>query len=139
MAGTEPMPETLRLVTFAVAGCRFAADADQLAEVRAYDRDRDQDDLFWLQRTLFPTKVPAPVAGILAIKGLPVPVKVAIERLDALLEVGIDAIRPLPPLMAARVHRNGVWGVVPAGEVLLLLLDLHKLWEVSFAATVDRR
>ncbi len=127
-AGTDIREAVLQLVVFSTAGVSFGADAEQIAAIREHVPDAGEDPSRFLDEVL-PSggALRSSRSAILEVRAGDALHPVAVDRIEEIVEVGIGAIRPLPPLVARFVRDKGVWGVVPRGGKMLVLIDFEKV------------
>lgn len=122
---------SLRIVIFSAAGVRYGAVADQIDSICDVSPDAEMGNVIRLAAKLECRHDSANGSPLTALKvrGEKAFYLVAVDRIDEVVEIGIDAIRPMPLLILPYARAKGIWGVVPRAGELLLLLDFTKLPE----------
>lgn len=49
---------------------------------------------------------------------------ILIDCVQEIIEVTLDSVSPLPPLVQKHINRNGIWGTLLDKDDLILLIDL---------------
>jgi chemotaxis signal transduction protein len=119
----------LRLVIFTVGGVCFGADAGQIAAICDYTPDTETGDVILLAERFACRGQPpnASPATILKLKGNNRFCRVAVDRVEEIMEIGNNVIRRLPPLIQTFTAESGIWGVIVRDKKMLLLIDLNRL------------
>lgn len=120
----------LDLLLFSFNNAWFGIDIEQLASISPY-QDDDGDDLISMEQLFGGKPRSYREPRIISVKGdgagkMP-PYRLLIEAPEDIRNVDWRDIRPLPPLLEPLIRRQGVWGVLPLAERLILLLDCHRI------------
>lgn len=119
--------EALRFLVFSAGGFRFGFGAGEVTAIRKHDPTGEQ---------------PLAISDLLALEGGPPPPvvmeirtggqvrTVAVDRVEALVDIPLGTIRPLPCLLTRHV-RPGLWGVAPDKAGMLFLLDFARIFSRS--------
>ena len=51
---------------------------------------------------------------------------IAVDALEEITSIGLDKIRPLPPLVSSSGVSKAFWGAAVKGEEIILLVDLDR-------------
>lgn len=130
-AAEAEAPPTLDLLSFAVGGVAFAADAAAIAGVANHEGGAAEDaaDLFWFHDEIgygrSHVAYRAPV--VLTIRNHARSYRVVVDELREVANVGLDEIRPLPVLIEPLALRRGIWGTVWQAGSMVLLVDFLRL------------
>lgn len=120
---------SLNLFLFSVGGVHFAIDAEQVAEVNAYDGEQSED-LFWFHEEMGygDKKVRYHSPTVVTIRtGEVLPYRVIIDSMEDIVEFSWNNISLFPALLEPFVLRKGIWGVLPRKGTMILLLDVKRL------------
>lgn len=120
---------SLRLLLFSEAGVRFGADADLIESICELSPDVEMEKIFRLNEKLKCRHELSADSSLttLKVRGKKASYLIAVDRIEEIIEIGIDAIRPMPMLVMPYSIKIGIWGVVPRTDGLLLLIDFTRL------------
>ncbi|MBK5275138.1 MAG: chemotaxis protein CheW [Desulfuromonadales bacterium] len=120
---------TLRLVVFTVGDVSFGADAEQITAMSDYSPDTETGDVVLLAERLVCRGQARDIspATILVVKGNNCFCRVAVDRVEEIIEIGNNVIRPLPTLIQPFTVGSGIWGVVSRDKKMILLIDLKRV------------
>lgn len=117
------------LLLFSVCGVYFGADAGQVTGIAAYDGEQ-ADDLFWFHELLeygdaactyfSPTVITVRTGGVPSYR-------VIIDKMEDIVDFSQNDIRLFPELLEPFTLRNGMWGILPRDECMVLLVDFKRL------------
>lgn len=125
----EKGADSLTLLLFTVGSVCFGIDADQVAEIAAYDGEL-ADNLFWIHEELDfgpATPVYRTPTVVTVRTGGGQPYRVIIDNMEDISEFRLNDIQPFPPLVEDFVLRRGMWGLIARNRRVVLLLDLLRL------------
>ena len=121
--------DSLNLLLFSVGGVRFGVDADQVAEITAYDGD-PAENLFWFHeemdygaqtvRYLSPTIVTIRTGDVS-------PYRVIIDSMEDIAEFSQNDICLFPSLVEPFSLQKGMWGILLQHGSMVVLLDFQRL------------
>jgi hypothetical protein len=120
--------ECLNLVLFSVGGVFFGMDGDQVAGVSDYGTAVEAD-LLWFHEAIGYGKrsVEYRAPTIATIRTGQGPRRVIIDSMENIAEFRTDEIDLLPALLEPFALRRGIWGILPRGDNLVLLVDMDRL------------
>lgn len=113
----------LKVLVFEVNGTRFAVDSEQIAAVRpghAVSHFVPFHELVAMQPAAYD------VPQLLMVKGMHAYPAILINQPEDMVDVSLQAIRPLPGLIARLANPFGVWGAVFQKQGMLILVDFYK-------------
>ena len=118
---------SLHLLLFSAGGVGIGVDADQIAGTATLT-DHDGEPPPWLHEVLGfgdrPVLYREPV--ILEVgTGDEGRWKVVVDAMEDIITAALDEIRPLPRPVEVRVRDKGLWGVLPRGDRMILLMDFR--------------
>jgi len=129
-ASIFPLP----MLFFAVGGIHYGVSADQVGSMASLDQAGQDRPLWFHQEMGYDFEPPYRRPTALRVRttrgGL---FTVIVDDLEDMAEVLAEDIRPMPPLAAPHARGRGLWGVIPRGERLYLLVDF-ALWPRRKAA-----
>ncbi|MDD5285675.1 MAG: hypothetical protein PHD54_07430 [Desulfuromonadaceae bacterium] len=121
---------TLNLLIFSVAGVFFGIDADQVAEISAYQGEKGED-LFWFHEEMGygekAVRYSSPAIATIRNGGV-APYRVIIDSMEDIAEFKHKDIRLFPTLLEPYLLRRGIWGILPRNGNMILLLDFKRLY-----------
>lgn len=126
-------PEELELLAFDIMGIRMAADTGQLAGVLKPEEARNRGIVATglHERLHFRgSAVRYEDPHVLVLKSEGGRPGIVVDRPQEIFSAKIDAIRPMPSLLAAGGSR-AVWGTLLLDGECILLVDFYKLQEGS--------
>ena len=119
----------LNLLLFSAGGVRFGVDAAQIAGTAAVTND-DAAKPAWMHELLEfgdrPVVYREPVILVLGTGGAGRR-RVVVDAMEDIITVPVDEILPLPPPVESHVLGKGLWGVLPKGGRMILLMDFRLL------------
>jgi chemotaxis signal transduction protein len=119
----------LNLLLFSVGGVCFGCDADQVADIAAFN-DADSGGLVWFHEIVGygGRAVTYQSPTIITIRtGNASPFRVIIDSMEEITEFNQADINVFPELMEPFALRMGMWGVLPRHNALVLLIDFQRL------------
>ncbi len=119
----------LNLLLFSVGGVRFGVDAAQISGTTALADDDDEkpvslDELLEFGDRPALCREPVVLDAASAAGGR---LRVVVDGMEDIVAVDAAEIVPLPPAVESRLLDKGIWGVLPRGEQMILLLDFGLL------------
>jgi len=118
----------LNLLLFSTGGIRFGVDAAQIAGTAAVTDDAEKPA--WLHELLDfgdrPVVYREPVILDLGTDGAGRR-RVVVDAMEDIITVAVDEILPLPAPVELHVLGKGLWGVLPKGGRMILLMDFRLL------------
>jgi chemotaxis signal transduction protein len=119
----------LNLLLFSAGGVRFGVDAAQIAGTAAVTGD-DAEKPAWLHELLeFGDRQVVyrePVILEVGTDGAG-RWRVVVDAMEDIITVAVHEILPLPPPVELHVLGKGLWGVLPRGGMMILLMDFRLL------------
>ncbi len=123
------VPREIQLLTFTVMGIKIGVDAEQIAEVLDVNSAAARGlapCLFHELISFGDLPVEYRFPKIIVIKDRDSSRAVVIDRPDNISLVSVDAIRPMPSLIALCRTARAFWGVVIQNGELIMLADCYK-------------
>ena len=131
--GRVNCPQEIPLLTYTVQGIRMGTDADQIDAMLDLKEAASKGlSVCYLDDTFRFSALPAAYRSprVLTMKGRP-GCGVVIDEPDEIVSVSVKDIRPLPALVASCGSPKVIWGVLIAGESIVLLIDLLKIGQTG--------
>ena len=126
---SAPEAVAINLLLFEVAGIPFALFAEEVEEFAAFDGGSDPE-LVWFHREFGfrETEVVyrAPVVVTVRTGGGP-RFRLIIDQMQEIAGFDGDDLRLFPPTVEPFALNKGVWGILPRGGRLVLLVDFRLL------------
>ena len=122
VSDTTPQQQTLQVVSFIAGGYRFAVEAARVRSQLPCTQDGTAlrvEQLFGL-----PAGEESENARILVIKHAPADYSMRVSEPVTLSELSLDALHPLPDLLAARCTLKGVRALSTESDGITVLIDL---------------
>lgn len=120
---------SLSLFLFTVGGVSYGIDADQIAEIAAYNGEK-ADDLFWLHEEMcYGAKtVSYHSPTVITIRtGMASSYRVIIDSMEDIAEFSHNDLTFFPTLLEPFVFPRGLWGILLRRGSMILLLDFKRL------------
>lgn len=120
----------LPVIVFTVKGVKMAADVDQVvemldareAEARRLTTAGLDDYISFRGRESSGER-----RKILLVKDSPTPRAFVVDTADEVATIAVDAIHPMPPLIASARASRALWGLAMRGDEIIVLVDLSDL------------
>jgi hypothetical protein len=127
--GTAALPREVDFLLFGAAGVAIGVEASQVQGiVRASQAEASGIPVATLDGILARGGGASPTDGtVLVFRDGGGTSGLAVDGLDSMESVAIEAIRPLPQLLASGGGPKPFWGVLPRGPEVVLLIDLQRL------------
>lgn len=120
--------ETIHLLVFNIADSYFGVDMEQIEEILDPPPGVDMEEIPAFHEILSfrETKATYQNPKILFVKdnGIP-PVK--IDQVRNIVDISLNSIQPLPPLLEGSKKSEAVWSATFIDEYLVLLVDLYRI------------
>lgn len=135
-SGAGDYVERLRLLVFSSGGVRFAADADQLAQLQEYDPSAHPCRTRWFHEAvgldgIGRESVVRP--ELCVVRQCSREYGFIIDAPEDLIERDAGSLKPLPPLVEPFSLARGIWAALPVERYgIILLVDFFRL-----AASID--
>ena len=126
---SAPEAVAINLLLFEVGGVPFALDAEQAEEFVAFRGEHDPD-LVWFHREMGfrEREVVYREPTVVTIRmGTGRPYRVVIDQMQEIAGFDGDDLRLFPPTVEPFALNKGVWGLLPRGGRLVLLVDFRLL------------
>ena len=123
-------PDELTLLVFTVGGVRMAVDTSQIAGLAHPDDVEIQGMETRGFHQIIPFRGPVcyKAPWVLQVKDEAMSYGIMIDAPDEIIPANLDALQPIPCLIAAGGGSEAIWGaMIRADGVILLLVDLYKL------------
>ena len=132
--------EEIRLLVFNIMGVKFGADMEQIREITELGQvDKEQVTEF---HEIFPfseTPVKYKTPTVLFLKGEEASCGIVIDQPQGVVNVSIDSIKPLPPLLEGCMKSAAIWGVDLTSEDIILLVDFSYFSGSNRSRTASRQ
>ncbi len=136
-AGHGRLPDTVPVILFTVRGVRMGADVNQIAELLDAREARSRGLRMARLDDYLPVYGAEPSGNsfrALVLKDDSRAPAIVVDTADAVTEIPVDAIHPIPPLVASATASRAVWGVATADDDIIVLVDLDELGHGSDGA-----
>jgi len=120
---------SLNLLLFSVGGISFGIDADQVAEIAAYEGEKSED-LFWFHEEVDygGRTVGYCSPTVVTIRsGYDFTYRVIIDCMEDIAEFSHSDIALFPALLEPFSLKKGMWGILSRQGKMTLLLDFERL------------
>ncbi len=125
--------EEIHIMIFSIMGTRLGVDMEQVFEIRELDQVEQKGfkAVYFHEKAPFRGKVVQYKAPkVLLIKD-ETSTGIIINQPENMINITIDDIQPLPPLLQSINKYPAIWGAAMINEEIVLLVDLYKLVEVN--------
>ncbi len=123
--------ERLRLLVFSAGSLRFAADADQLAQLREYDPSANQCGTCWFHEAVGLDGVDREAVvrpEVYVVRQGAQEYGFITNAPEDLIERDAGSLRPLPSLVEPFSLVRGIWAALPVERYgIILLVDFFRL------------
>lgn len=123
-------PEKLSVIVFTVQGVTMGADVSQVSELLdVQDAEARQLSMTRLDDCIpfRATSASREPRRALRVRTPRAARAIVVDAADEVADIAIDAIRPLPPLVASAGGSRALWGLATRGDEIVVLVDLEKL------------
>ncbi|MDP2168717.1 MAG: chemotaxis protein CheW [Thermodesulfovibrionales bacterium] len=117
--------EEINLLFFKAGGLRMAVEASQVSEMMDAEGAANSGLPLVRLDEMLPLPEGQTTQGKTFLIGGNKPYGVVVDSIDEIAAVGIDSLRPMPPLAAS--GSVAIWGVCLRGDDILLLVDFQRL------------
>lgn len=126
----DPVPGEIQLLMFTVMGVTIGIDAEQIAEVLDLENAEARGLTpcgFHELLSFGDMSIEYRSPKVIMIKDRSAASAFVIDMPEDIIVVSLDAIRPMPPLIASCRTAQALWGAVVKGGEVILLADCYKL------------
>ncbi len=122
--------DEIRLLIFKIMGVCFGADMEQIEEMVDFSQAQREDwDIrnFTEAISFRDIKVEYKKPKVILIKDSDQDVGIVIDQPDNIVNINIQSIRLLPPLLESHKTADAIWAAVFIDDDLALLVDFYRL------------